>query len=163
MPLGTCSGIWTGWWTSLHGPPCRESQLCLDGGKCICISCEAQLISYCVFLTGLFTVPVKCLIEPRKSRLIRDPNMEYVAALKEEMINNPTSNVAPLIGVVHLKEDEPFDKKHPEAYVYEVIGGNHSRIALNQILLCDQSNIYRFRTVSVYNSSITDVEANTCH
>ena len=77
---------------------------------------------------------MKCLIEPRQSRLLREPNREYIEALKEEMLNNPTSNVAPIIGIVHLKDGEMFDKKHPEAYVYETIGGNHSRIALNQLI-----------------------------
>lgn len=70
-------------------------------------------------------------------------------------------NVAPIIGVVHLKDDETYDKKHPEAYVYETIGGNHSRIALNELMEShkDLPNTYRFRTVSVYNSTITDEEA----
>lgn len=87
--------------------------------------------------------------------------MEYVESLKEEMINNPTINVAPIIGVVHLKEGEPFDKKHPEAYIYETIGGNHSRIALQDLLEShkDLPDAYRFRIVSVYNSTITDEEA----
>ena len=102
-----------------------------------------------------------CLIEPRVSHLVREPNMNYVDALKEEMLSNPTTNVAPIVGVVHLKEEEQFDKKHPEAYVYETIGGNHSRIALQQLLVHDKdlSDIYRFRMVSVYNSTITDEEA----
>lgn len=87
--------------------------------------------------------------------------MDYAQALKDEMLNNPTNNVAPLIGVVHLRDDEIFDKKNPEAYVYETIGGNHSRIALNQILESNNQNLekYRFRTVSVYDGTITDIEA----
>lgn len=87
--------------------------------------------------------------------------MDYVEALKNEMLNNPTSNVAPIIGVVRLKQDEVFDKKQPEAYVYETIGGNHSRIALNQLLETNKnlSDVYRFRMVSIYDSSITDEEA----
>ena len=77
------------------------------------------------------------------------------------MLNNPTSNVAPLIGVVHLKDDEEYDKKHPEAYVYETIGGNHSRIALRELLESNTRlpDTYRFRTVSVYSNTITDEEA----
>ena len=84
--------------------------------------------------------------------------MVYVESLKEEMINNPTINVAPIIGVVRLKDDEPFDKKHPESYLYETIGGNHSRIALQLLLEShkDLPNEYRFRVVSVYSSTITD-------
>lgn len=70
-------------------------------------------------------------------------------------------NVAPIIGVVHLKDDEAYDRKHPEAYVYETIGGNHSRIALHQLMETskDLPDTYRFRTVSVYSNTISDEEA----
>lgn len=104
---------------------------------------------------------MKSLIEPRKSRLLREPNLEYVESLKEEMLNNPTVNVAPIIGSVHLQEHDKFDKNHPEAYVYETIGGNHSRLALQSLLKArsDLSEAYRFRIVSVYDSTITDEEA----
>lgn len=120
--------------------------------------------NYCYgifFTVGQFFIPVSCLIEPPLSHLVREPNMKYIDALKEEMLNNPTGNVAPIIGVVHLKEEEQFDKKHPEAYIYETIGGNHSRIALQQLLKdhADLSDLYRFRMVSVYNYTITDEEA----
>ena len=38
------------------------------------------------------------------------------------------------VATVRLLDDEHFDTKHPEAYTYEMIGGNHSRIALTQLL-----------------------------
>ena len=57
-----------------------------------------------LFFTGLFNIPVKCLIEPHASRLVHDPNLKYVKALKDEMLNNPTSNVAPLIQAVIITD-----------------------------------------------------------
>lgn len=112
-------------------------------------------------LSGLFKIPVKCLLEPRKSRLLREPNREYLDALKREMMSNPTTDVAPIIGVVRLGDGEQFDRSHPEAYVYETIGGNHSRIALKELLTSNDNlpQSYRFRTVSVYQNNISDEEA----
>lgn len=77
--------------------------------------------------------------------------MEYVEALKEEMLSNPTSDVAPIVGMVRLKDGEQFDKTNPESYLYETVGGNHSRIALTQLLESNNSlpRSYHFRTVSV--------------
>ena len=104
---------------------------------------------------------MKSLIEPRRSRLLREPNLEYVESLQEEMLSNPTVNVAPIIGVVRLQEHDNFDKRHPEGYLYETIGGNHSRMALQNLLKThkDLPDTYKFRIVSVYASSITDEEA----
>ena len=84
--------------------------------------------------------------------------MEYVEALKLEMLANPTTDIAPIIGVVRLQPDEHFDERHPESYLYETIGGNHSRIALSQLKASgdDLPRQYHFRMVSVYHSSISD-------
>lgn len=76
-------------------------------------------------------------------------------------MSNPTTDVAPIIGVVRLGDGEQFDRSHPEAYVYETIGGNHSRIALKELLTSNDNlpQSYRFRTVSVYQNNISDEEA----
>ena len=78
------------------------------------------------------------------------------------MLSNPTKDVAPIIGVVRLRCDEIFDKDHPETYVYETIGGNHSRIALTQLLEANNSlpQSYHLRMVSVYHSSISIIAAS---
>lgn len=46
------------------------------------------------------------------------------------MLQNPVKAVAPLLVLVHLDDGKQFDPQHTEAYHYETIGGNHSRIAL---------------------------------
>ena len=66
--------------------------------------------------------------------IVREPDSVFVARLKHEMLENKTYDVAPLVATVRLLDDEQFDTKHPEAYTYETIGGNHSRIALTQLL-----------------------------
>ena len=67
------------------------------------------------------------------------------------MIENPTSLVSPIVALLHLCEGEQFDSKHPQAYVYETIGGNNSRIALQE-LLKERPDIESFKTrqVAVY-------------
>ena len=101
-------------------------------------------------------------MSPRKERSIRDPDEHFVASLKLEMLENRTSHVAPMIAIVRLRDDEQFDSKHPEAFTYETIGGNHSRIALQQ-LLNENDNLrqdpqFSSRRVSVY-SRMTDEQA----
>ena len=50
------------------------------------------------------------------------------------MLQNRTCDVDPIVITVRLSDDEQFDINHPEAYTYNTIGGNHSRIALQQLI-----------------------------
>ena len=108
-----------------------------------------------IIIAGNFCVPVSCLVSPKKEHMVREPDHNFIACLKNEMMLNKTNEVAPIIGIVQL-HDEQFDPKHPEAFVYETIGGNHSRIALQQLikenkeLLGDRE--FCSRRVSVYSN-----------
>ena len=70
------------------------------------------------------------------------------------MLQNPTCDVAPIVAQVLLKEGQKFDKDHPEAFTYETLGGNHTRIALAELLEENKDlaslPYYRVRLVSVY-------------
>lgn len=111
------------------------------------------------FPSGQFNIPVNCLIQPSEFRLLRQPNLQYVEALKMEMLNNPTYNVAPLVGLVRISEGETFNNKKPEGYLYETIGGNHTRLALESLTKSEElPQMYRLRTVSVYRD-ISDEQA----
>lgn len=92
---------------------------------------------------------------------MRQVDEVFVASLAKEMLANPTKDVTPMIGLL-LEEEEDFDKLHPEAYTYEIIGGNNSRCALELIHekhpeLATDSNFHT-RPVSVYQN-LTDDEA----
>ena len=50
------------------------------------------------------------------------------------MKKKPTCDVALTVAVVKLMDGQKFDEAHPEAFTYETIGGNHSRIALQELL-----------------------------
>jgi len=52
--------------------------------------------------------------------------------LKNEMREKPMSTVTPIIGIVYLREGEAFNENHASSYSYETMGGNHSRIALQE-------------------------------
>ena len=67
-------------------------------------------------------LPVSCLIEPQAARQIRPPDENFVQMLKQEMLDNPTLDVAPIIALVILSENEEFSPSHAEAYKYETIG-----------------------------------------
>ena len=76
---------------------------------------------------------MSCLIEPSKENMLRDPDRIFIDSLKKEMIDNPTTLVSPIVGLVRLRSGEKFDGKHPNSYKYETIGGNNSRIALEEL------------------------------
>ena len=59
--------------------------------------------------------------------------MNFAKMLKDEMIQNPTVEVAPMVAIL-LSSNVEFNSAHVEGYTYETIGGNHSRIALQQII-----------------------------
>lgn len=87
-----------------------------------------------IFSVGQFTLPISCMLEPQSSRLVQPVDRAFVHCLKQEMILNPTTDVAPFIGHLRLHQDENFDPLHPEAYTYETLGGNNSRVALMEIV-----------------------------
>ena len=67
---------------------------------------------------------------------------------------NLTCDVAPIVAQVLPREGQKFDEAHPKAFKYETLGGNHTRIALTQLLEEDKElaslPYYRARLVSVY-------------
>lgn len=99
---------------------------------------------------------------PSTSRAVREVDSLFVEHLKKEMITNPTTDVAPMIGLLILGDGEVFDRLHPEAYTYETLGGNNSRTALTE--LCNEredlaaDERFTKRMVSIY-VNLTDKEA----
>ena len=96
---------------------------------------------------------------PSVSRCLRKPDRVFIESLKKEMIENPTSLVSPIVGLVRLGTSETFDSRHSQGYVYETIGGNNSRIALQELLKehPDMGSL-KTRLVAVY-VGLSDEEA----
>ena len=76
------------------------------------------------FYTIGYYLPVSTLIEPTDELLVRVKSDKFISALKDEMLENPTRDVQPLLCIVRLKDDEEFDESFKEGYMYETIGGN---------------------------------------
>ena len=107
---------------------------------------------------GYYTLPVSCLIQPSPARLLRPVDELFVESLKSAMKSNPSTDVAPIVGIVLLPEGEQFQETQKESYQYETIGGNNSRAALADLVENEDNPIFRTRLVSVYHG-LTDTEA----
>lgn len=105
--------------------------------------------------TGYYLLPVSTLIEPPEQLLVRAKSDKFIDSLKEEMLENPTRDVQPLLCIVKLKDEDDFDEKLKEGYMYETIGGNNSREAIQQLLrensLLKKKKIFSHRLCSVYS------------
>lgn len=94
-----------------------------------------------------------CLKSPKESHLLREPDRAFVEGLKKEMLENPmaTSLVSPIVGLVCLDAGDSFDSRHPHSYMYETIGGNNSRVALQELSReFPQNKAFKSRLVAVY-------------
>lgn len=100
-------------------------------------------------------LPIALLNEPTDSSLIREKDDKFIAKLKKEMLDNPISDVQPILCVVNLPEGAEFQALLKEAYTYRSVGGNHSRQALQQLLKehphLKNNKIYSHRLCSVYS------------
>ena len=100
-------------------------------------------------------------MEPPEELLVRAKSEVFIDSLKKEMVQNPTADVQPLLCLVRLKSDEEFDEKIKEGYIYDTIGGNNSREAIQQLLSenpgLKKNRLYSHRLCSVYKRMPTDI------
>ena len=101
---------------------------------------------------------MNCCIEPPSSRLLRPVDEIFVHDLKENMLKNPSKDATPLVGLVVLEKHQEFDAKLAELYEYETLGGNNSRVALQQLVKESDDPTFRTRLASVYKN-LSDDEA----
>ena len=79
---------------------------------------------------GYYELPVTSLVEPPPARLLRKVDELFVKRLKEAMMSNPSTDTAPIVGLVVLPHGEHLQESKRFTYQYETIGGNNSRAAL---------------------------------
>ena len=73
------------------------------------------------------------------------------------MKRNPSRDVTPIVGLVKLLDGEEFQEDRKDIYLYETLGGNNSRVAMQELL--DEEDLrFRTRLVSVY-CHLTDNQA----
>ena len=76
-----------------------------------------------------------CLVEPRQEYLVRDIDDAFVECLKKELCERPSVFCKPLIAVVkNVFSKENFDEQKLDGLTLEVIGGNHRREAVCQLV-----------------------------
>ena len=129
--------------------------------------CSIFITSYFSTYSGSFNIPVICLLSPDKEYMVREADEKFIECLKHEMLENRTCDVAPIVATVRLSDDEQFDMKHPEAYTYDTICGNHSRIALQQLIKENQELVkdptFSSRRVSVYGRLSAEQAQHLAH
>ena len=79
-------------------------------------------------------LPMTALIEAPEHLLIRERKDAIVDRLKLEIMDNQIGDVQPILCIVSLGNEEFFDPNVKEGYVYETIGENNSREALQRLL-----------------------------
>ena len=60
------------------------------------------IFKHVYYFLGYHTLPVSCLIEPQPARLLRPVDELFVESLKMAMKSNPTTDAAPIVGLVVL-------------------------------------------------------------
>ena len=61
------------------------------------------------------------MVEPPEKLLVREKSEKFIGSLKEEMLENPTRDVQPLLCIVRLKPDEEFDEKLKQGYMRQLV------------------------------------------
>ncbi len=114
-----------------------------------------------LFVLGFYMLPVSSLIEPPNELLVRATSQGFIQALKMEMQDNPTCDVQPIVAVVRLKEGESFDTNLKDGYIYETVGGNHSRQAVQELVKehpeLARQKVYSHWLCSVYSRMSTSL------
>ena len=112
------------------------------------------------FVLGNFDVLTEMLAGPRDEYCLREIDVKFKDSLKGEILRRPVSFTSPLLCVIQgIQSKSEFDAKCIDSYVLETIGGNHRRLALQE-LLNDQTveetdkNIFRQVTVQLYTGKI---------
>lgn len=105
---------------------------------------------------GLHKVLATSLAAPRPEYTLRELDVCHVQVLKNELLSRPLTQCGKPIVVIAkgLKDVDKFDEKDLDSYGLEVIGGNHRREAINEIIKTSTSNetkeLFKFVYVQIY-------------
>ncbi|XP_066294062.1 dentin sialophosphoprotein-like [Branchiostoma lanceolatum] len=86
------------------------------------------------YWVGSHKVPIDCLMEPAWMRLVRTADPQHVQTLKSAFLKSPGTTQTVLAGNIVGLSATDFDKNKMRSYRFEVLGGNHTRQALQEIL-----------------------------
>ena len=87
------------------------------------------------FVLGNFDVLTEMLAGPRDEYSLPEIDVKFKDSLKGEILRRPVSFTSPLLCVIQgIQSKSEFDAKCIDSYVLETIGGNHRRLALQELL-----------------------------
>lgn len=99
-----------------------------------------------------------CLIAPRLEYRLRELDSYYLEALKQELLLRPmTCSKLMIVVAKGLTESTDFKEEELDSYQLEVIGGNHRREVILQILkdsTIHSKDCFKFVYVQVYSGNI---------
>ncbi|XP_078695073.1 uncharacterized protein LOC144924011 [Branchiostoma floridae x Branchiostoma belcheri] len=84
-------------------------------------------------LVGEYMIPVAKMVAPSWKRLCRHPDLGHVDTLAARFKSCPDRPYTILAVHVHGLAPEMFNRRNLHQYSYEVIGGNHTRLALQKL------------------------------
>ena len=121
-------------------------------------------MSNVLFVVGIHRVLARSLVSPRPEYRLRELDPAHVEALKQELLSRPMSSCKTMLVVAQgLKDVKDFDENDVDSYALEVIGGNHRREVILQILADDSiqsKDCFKFVYVQIYagmNSSVRHI------
>lgn len=100
------------------------------------------IVAFFTALVGLHKVLTTSLAAPRLQYTLRELDVCHVQVLKAELLSRPLSLSGKPIFVIAkgLTDVDKFDEKDLDSYELEVIGGNHRREAMKEIIKTSTSN-----------------------
>lgn len=100
------------------------------------------------------------MVQPDWTSLTREPEPWHIKQLKEEFKKNPFSYFTMMVINIKGISKDQFQESmlDNDQYSLETIGGNHSRLALQGLLMenPNQSHLYNRRLVAVYCNLTAD-------
>ena len=104
--------------------------------------------SVLIFYSGTVRVLTSTLVPPRIGYTLRNLDVEFASFVQSEMVQRPMNFGKPLIVVAQgVKDPKDFREDELDSLLLEVIGGNHRREALKNIISDEQ---YKFVDVQIF-------------
>lgn len=95
-------------------------------------------------------VDVSQLVQPPAERLLRQPDATHIAAVKNSILKEGAilAQTHMLVGNINIPVND-FDLEKLKSYQIEVLGGNHTRLALQELQEPKQWGVVLYAGMSI--------------
>ncbi|XP_078573385.1 uncharacterized protein LOC144860143 [Branchiostoma floridae x Branchiostoma japonicum] len=94
------------------------------------------------YFVGHYDIPIHQLVEPSWTRLVRVADPDHVQKLKTLFLRSPGQTPTVLVGNIPGVSPADFSVETIKRHEVEVLGGNHTRMALQEILREDPDALH---------------------